>query len=1151
MTVPTRLVPLGLALVGLALSLSGSPPLTGQEKAAPQGHAWTLEEALKQLRLYPRDSYLQYVAMQLARRENRAEAIGDNISRMNGDFRNPGGRTDQVDLFSMFSGALAVQESLQLDTMKGGADPRRRRQQNKVPIRDGDEKKALAEEARRRAEKVQVSTLTGPTIKSHPWNTMLAGKKPDLGRLAKHVPEDFYLVEFRSLVKLLEVMDQSDLWSTHLFNQSAREARTQLVGERVKKQLAIETTKILRPFYDTVVEEVGVTGSDLYFREGSDVTLLFRSRQPEILRTRMNSFLANAEKANPSARRTEGDYLGIAYVHVGTPDRSISVFSAYPTPELHVRSNSRVTFERILEAIQGKDVKGKTVRRLGDIDEFAYIRTLMPRGAKEEDGFVYLSDPFIRRLVGPTVKLTERRRMICYNHLRMMSHAALMYQTEHGKPPASLEELAKAGCCPGEFGKNGLTCPDGGKYTLSADGLAGVCSHHGHAHFLTPCCEIPVKEVIGDEADEYKEFLEDYNQYWRTFFDPIALRIQITPERYRMETIVLPLLDNTVYTTMARVLGGKPEPLDALPVPKRNIFSLALRLNKRELLSQIGMEDLLAEPKAKPKQDDREGERDNLKTANRFKVCGLAMHGYHDTYGSFPTHVSFDKDGKKTRLSWRVHVLPFLEEDALYKEFRLDEPWDSDHNKKLISRLPAVYQSANAKLTAAGKTRLVAPVGEQTMFPSKQNKGTRLADILDGTSNTIMLVEADDEHAVVWTKPDDLEIDLKMPLTGLAIRPPGIFIAVFADGRVEQIRQTIQPQALAPLFTRAGGEPVALRPEDTIEQRGGRNGGGFSLPPELMRSLKFGNFLAKGIGNQIGIHVYDSEPTFDFSLPSFFGQAMGTFGGRGIFGNESMLIGVLIAALNAPVYVSLPVQDPKIVDEFLTRVDEYLAVLARERDSIGGLFSIDQDFYRLPLGQGHNIRAYGVRFGPLKWRFFWGRIGNGLYIASKPFILEDLIAITNGKEKPSNPDSGPEAHGMVRIRPQNWDRVLTDYRLGWAENNREACLHNLGPLSSLSRSLTTKMPGRPADEMEQELRRLSARLFSVHFFCPEEGRYVVSPGGKEVTCSVHGSAMDPRQGRTPSDKSSLGKLLREFRDMTLALSFLEDGLRAVVTIDRK
>src|SRR5207245_8353468 len=127
------------------------------------------------------------------------------------------------------------------------------------------------------------------------------------------------------------------------------------------------------------------------------------------------------------------------------------------------------------------------------------------------------------------------------------------------------------------------------------DGTAGICSHHGHAHFLTPCCEIPVTQVTGAEASEYQDFLREYNQYWRTFFDPIALRIQITPERYRLETIVLPLIDNSIYTVLARAVGGKPEPLDLLPVPKRNIFSLAARLNKRELLGMAEMDDLLAE----------------------------------------------------------------------------------------------------------------------------------------------------------------------------------------------------------------------------------------------------------------------------------------------------------------------------------------------------------------------------------------------------------------------------------------------------------------------------------------------------------------------------------------------------------------------------
>ena len=121
----------------------------------------------------------------------------------------------------------------------------------------------------------------------------------------------------------------------------------------------------------------------------------------------------------------------------------------------------------------------------------------MPRDAKEEDGFVYLSDPFIRHLVGPQLKLTERRRMLCYNHLRMIGHASLLYRTELGKPPASLDDLVKADCCPGEFNEGELRCIDSGKYTLSADGMQGVCSHHGHCQHLTPCCENPLVWASG------------------------------------------------------------------------------------------------------------------------------------------------------------------------------------------------------------------------------------------------------------------------------------------------------------------------------------------------------------------------------------------------------------------------------------------------------------------------------------------------------------------------------------------------------------------------------------------------------------------------------------------------------------------------------
>src|SRR5262249_2639727 len=93
-------------------------------------------------------------------------------------------------------------------------------------------------------------------------------------------------------------------------------------------------------------------------------------------------------------------------------------------------------------------------------------------------------------------------------------------------------------------------------------------------------------------------FLNEYNSYWRTFFDPIGVRVQVTPKQYRLETIVLPLIDNSIYTGLAYSLNGKPEPLDALPVPKRNIFTVAGRFNTEALLKH----ELMRQAKDLPSQ---------------------------------------------------------------------------------------------------------------------------------------------------------------------------------------------------------------------------------------------------------------------------------------------------------------------------------------------------------------------------------------------------------------------------------------------------------------------------------------------------------------------------------------------------------------------
>jgi hypothetical protein len=1116
-----RLTPLRVrsALVVVLLAGPGLVFLHGQDKkpAAKTQLAWTLDEAMEQLELHPRDPYLQYVAMQLARRKKDVNEIGNRVEAIVMPDEMPqvreANRAGQVDLFNLFTGALAVQESLQLDTMRGTG--------------------RLGPEAeKRKKEIVKVASLAGPTIKSHPWAMMLGDRKPQISPLARSVPEDFCFIYFRSLNKLMDAMDLSDLWGTHLFNQAEREARTQQTGERLKKQLALETNKLLRPVYDLVVEDVAVTGSDLFLREGSDVTLLFRAKQPEVLKTRMDGFLQNARKAHKDLKETKDKVLDVPYVHLTTPDRAVHVFSAYPKPELHVRSNSKAAFERVLQAIQG----GKEVKRLGESTEFAYIRTLMPEGAAEEDGFIYLSDPFIRRLVGPQLKLTERRRLLCYNHLRMIGHAALMYQTEKGQRAASLDALADANCVPGKFNSGMLTCPDGGTYTLSADGTTGICSHHGHAQNLTPCCEIPVAEINGIEADEYKQFLDRYNSYWRMYFDPIAVRLQITPQRYRAETIILPLIDNSIYTNLSMALGGKPEPLDALPVPKRNVFSIAARLHKEEATGT----------------EVAKGNAEVIQASNNLKKIALALHNYHDTMGTFPAVANFDKNNKPL-LSWRVLLLPYLEQLPLYNEFHLDEPWDSEHNKKLIERMPAVYACPGGK-KFKDKTNYLAPVGKRTAFTGEA-KGTRIANFTDGLSNTILVVEANDNQAVIWTKPDDLPYDPKAPAKGLGGHYEGGFLAAFADGSVHFLRNTIAREKLQALFTRDGGEVVVLEASDEqgsgVDARGlFRELLGANLDSKDVDQQKVLEFLRKGIGNQIGLHCYDAEPLFDFNLPSFLGQALGTLNGRrrGGLGEIELGISFLVAALNSPVYLSLPVQDAKVIDAFLDYLDPLLAKIARhirERD----LFGVSMDYYKLPAEKG--TRAYSIRFGPLKWRFFFARIDNGLYIASKPYILDDIRAVAVDRSKSGAGEGGPVGHAMVRIRARNWQRVLTDYRLGWAENNREACLNNLGPLSSVGRAVMAASANASPAERDRQLRRLADRLHTVHFFCPEGGNYHLSADGKEVTCDVHGSALAPKQPSVPSDSTGLGKLMEELGDATATLTFMEDGLHAVVVVERK
>jgi hypothetical protein len=218
-------------------------------------------------------------------------------------------------------------------------------------------------------------------------------------------------------------------------------------------------------------------------------------------------------------------------------------------------------------------------------------------------------------------------------------------------------------------------------------------------------------------------------------------------------------------------------------------------------------------------QAAREAAR-RMESMNNMKQIGMGIHNFHDVRREMPVaglEGAAEEPGRPRGLglSWRVHILPYIEQNSLYDQFHLDEPWDSPHNKQLISQMPKVYQSPNF-MSPEFKTVYLAVVGQDdapngqaaAFTRTKPSTIARLA--VDGLSNTIMVVEADVDQAVIWTKPDDWELDMQNPKHGLGHLRPGVFMALFGDGSVRSIRNDISDEMLRRLLTCDDGQMVEI-----------------------------------------------------------------------------------------------------------------------------------------------------------------------------------------------------------------------------------------------------------------------------------------------------------------------------------------------------
>ena len=196
---------------------------------------------------------------------------------------------------------------------------------------------------------------------------------------------------------------------------------------------------------------------------------------------------------------------------------------------------------------------------------------------------------------------------------------------------------------------------------------------------------------------------------------------------------------------------------------------------------------------------------------NNLKQIALAMHDYRETFKCLPPAIITDEDGCPMR-SWRVAILPFVEESPLYEQYHGDESWDGSSNQMLLAARPDCYACPSDTELGPAQTSYAMIVGEGTVG-GQPNEVVTLADIADGAMNTISVIEVVGA-GLKWTEPRDMTVDEAIAYithpeaSGLKHAHPGGINAVFADGSVHFIPKTIDPQTLRNLLTRDDGQNV-------------------------------------------------------------------------------------------------------------------------------------------------------------------------------------------------------------------------------------------------------------------------------------------------------------------------------------------------------
>ena len=200
--------------------------------------------------------------------------------------------------------------------------------------------------------------------------------------------------------------------------------------------------------------------------------------------------------------------------------------------------------------------------------------------------------------------------------------------------------------------------------------------------------------------------------------------------------------------------------------------------------------------------------RDIAACKQNLRRIAQALNNYAKDYGTYPPAVTRNSAGVPMH-SWRILILPYLGEEALYKQYDLEQPWNSSENSSMQWQVPAVFVSpASVNRGVVGESNYMLIRGPRTLFPPAGSWSP--GGIRDGAANTLLVVETNNT-LITWTDPTDLEfavLPAQFGSGGVGGTHPGGATVVFADGQPGWLPSDTSKSVLDSLVTPAGGEAV-------------------------------------------------------------------------------------------------------------------------------------------------------------------------------------------------------------------------------------------------------------------------------------------------------------------------------------------------------